>query len=130
MNMRVRPFFWVLLVLTCCGVLAFAATVQIAVPLLLRVELMQQPPRSGEMTTLTFHMTDSQGLPIDDARLESSARMTNMVMETQPVKIAAFGQGVYVIQLDFSMPGPWIVTVSVQAAGFLAVQRTIPLQVQ
>jgi hypothetical protein len=62
--MRVRPFFWFLLALSCASVLIFAATWQTYAPELLQVHIPQQPRAVG-FTTLELHLTDPEGLPID-----------------------------------------------------------------
>ncbi len=93
--MRVRPFFWCLLVLSCASVLIFAATTDTYAPALMRVHI-QRHPAPASFTTLELHLTDFQGLPIEKAQISSSARMTNMDMVTYESRVKEVGQGVYI----------------------------------
>jgi len=126
--MRVRPFFWVLLALSCASVLIFAATIQTDAPVVLQVHLEQQPKAIG-FTTLELHLTDLQGLPIEQAQIASSAWMTNMDMATHEKRMQEIGQGNYIVQLHLYMAGPWQITVIAQAAGFAPQRQTLHLQV-
>ncbi len=72
--MRVRPFFWVLLAASCIGVLVFAASKPVHVPAVVQVHLDQQHAVAAGYTTVTLHLTDTQGLPIEEARVFSRAR--------------------------------------------------------
>jgi hypothetical protein len=127
--MRVRPVFWMLLFLACAGVLAFAATAQTHCPAVLHMYV-EQHPASSRMTTIALRATDPDGLPIEDAQIFSSARMTNMSMTTHQVAISPRGQGNYLVQVHLYMAGPWAVDVSLQAQGFDALHRTIFVQIQ
>jgi len=66
--MRVRPFFWLLLVGVCMGVLALAATVHILEPVHLQVQLAQQPTPQTP-TTFLVQVTDGRGLAVDEAQI-------------------------------------------------------------
>ena len=126
--MRVRPFFWCLLVCSCLSVLTFAALVHTSVPALMQVQI-KQPPRAVGLTTLELHLTDPQGLPIEEAQIVSSARMTNMEMITHQSQVKAVGRGIYIAQLHLYMAGPWEITVMAQAGGFAPLNRTMLVQV-
>jgi YtkA-like len=126
--MRVRPFFWFLLALSCASVLIFAATVQTYVPALLQVHIQQQPRAVG-VTTLELHLADPEGLPIEQAQIVSDARMTNMYMVTHEKRMQEIGQGNYIVQLHLYMAGPWEITVMAQASGFAPSHQTLLVQV-
>ena len=61
--MRVRPLFWILLGGACAGVLLFAVLLPTRASALMRVSLTPRPAPS-RLTTLTAHITDTQGFPI------------------------------------------------------------------
>jgi len=128
--MRVRPFFWFLLALSCLGVLVFAATIQMHVPAVMHVHIDQQPPASVGYTTVELYLTDMQGLPIEEARVFSHANMTNMDMVANQSSVKYLGQGNYVAQLHLDMAGPWAITVQAQADGFDILKQTVFTQVQ
>lgn len=77
--MRVRPFFWFFLAFSCISVLIFAALLRTQAPALMRVQLDQQHLAESGFTTLELHLTDSQGLPIEQAQVLPHARMTNQI---------------------------------------------------
>jgi len=126
--LRARPFFWCLLVCTCLSVLTFAALVHTSAPAIMQVQI-EHPPRAVELMTLELHLTDPQGLPIEEAQIVSSARMTNMVMITHDSHVKEVGQGIYVAQLHLYMAGPWAITVMAQADGFAPLNQTVLVQV-
>jgi sugar phosphate permease len=126
--MRVRPFFWFILALSCTSVLIFAATVQTYAPALLQVHIQQQPKAIG-FTTIELHLTDPDGLPIEQAQIASSAWMTNMKMVTDEKRMQEVGQGNYIVQLHLYMAGPWEITLMAQAPGFVPQHQTLLVQV-
>jgi|SRR5579863_5849681 len=126
--MRVRPFFWFLLALSCASVLLFAATVQTYAPAQLQVHIQQQPKALG-FTTLELHLTDPDGLPIDQAQIASNARMTNMDMISNEKHMQEVGQGNYIVQLHLYMAGPWEIILIAQATGFAPQHQTLIVQV-
>ena len=128
--MRVRPFFWCLLVGVCLSVLIFAATIRTHAPALMQVRLAEPHPVASAITTLELHLTDQEGLPIEQAQVVPNARMTNMDMVTKQVHVVALGQGTYLAQLQLYMAGPWEIRVEAQAAGFDPLQQTLLVQVQ
>ncbi len=128
--MRVRPFFWGLLVLSCIGVLIFAATIRTHAPALMRVRVDQQPPVASQITTLELHLTDTQGLPIEQAQVVPRAWMTNMDMVTNQIRVEPSGKGIYVAQFQLYMAGPWKISIEAHADGFESQQRTLLVQVQ
>jgi hypothetical protein len=126
--MRVRPFFWFLLASSCASVLIFAAAVQTYAPALLQVHIPQQPRAVG-FTTLELHLTDPQGLAIEQAQVNSKAWMTNMDMVTHESNIKEVGQGNYIVQLHLYMAGPWEITVMAEASGFVPSHQTLLVEV-
>ncbi|HJT59791.1 MAG TPA: FixH family protein [Ktedonobacteraceae bacterium] len=128
--MRVRPIFWCFLALCCIGVLIFATVLREHSPAILEVHLDQQPPVAGRMTTLEVRLTDSQGLPIEQAQVLPSAKMTNMNMAVDHIGIRSLGEGNYSIQLQLYMVGPWEISIVAHADGFDSLQRTLFVQVE
>jgi nitrogen fixation protein FixH len=126
--MRVRPFFWCLLVCCCLSVLTFAALMHTSAPAILQVQI-KQPSQAVGFSTLELHLTDPQGLPIEEAQIVSSARMTNMEMITHESHVKEVGRGTYIAQLHLYMAGPWKITVMAQAEGFAPLQQMLLVQV-
>ncbi len=128
--MRVRPFFWCLLAVSCISVLIFAATIRTQAPATMQVRIDQHQPVSTGIMTLELHLTDPQGLPIEQAQVISSARMTNMDMATNQIRIKQLGMGNYATQLQLYMAGPWEISIVAHADGFDDLQQTLFIQVQ
>ena len=128
--MRVRPVFWFILALSCIGVLTLAAFLHTQTPAVMRVHLDQQQPVTSGVTTLELHLTDSQGFPIEQAQVLPEARMTNMHMATDHIRVAPLGQGNYMAQLNLYMAGPWEISIHAQADGFDPVVQTLLVQVE
>ena len=128
--MRVRPFFWFLLAFSCIGVLMFATLLHTQAPAMMRVQLDQQPPVASGFTTLALHLTDSQGLPIEQAQVLPNARMTNMSMVTNQIHVESLGHGNYVAQLQLGMAGPWEISIVAQAGGFEPIAKNLFVQVE
>ncbi len=128
--MRVRPFFWCLLAVSCISVLIFAATIRTQAPAIMQVRIDQHQPVSTGIMTLELHLTDPQGLPIEQAQVISSARMTNMDMATNQIRIKQLGMGNYATQLQLYMAGPWEISIVAHADGFDDLQQTLFIQVQ
>ena len=126
--MRIRPFFWFLVAFSCASALIFAASWQTSFPALLQVHISQQPRAVG-VTTLELHLTDPEGLPIEQAQIVSDARMTNMDMITHEKGMYEVGQGNYIVQLHLYMAGPWEITVLADASGFARCRQTLLVQV-
>lgn len=128
--MRIRPFFWYLFATICIGMLLFAANVhRYTTPAQLQVQVDQKQPTATGMTTLHMHLTDPQGLPIEEARIIPVAHMTNMDMITNDENVHAVGQGLYQIQLRLYMAGPWAIIIRANADGFQPLQKTLFIQV-
>ena len=97
--MRVRPFFLFILAFSCIGVIIFAALLHTQAPAVMQVHLDHQSPIAYGFTTLELHLTDSQGLPIEQAQVLPNARMTNMSMVTDQIHAESLGHGTYLAQL-------------------------------
>ena len=128
--MRVRPFFWCLLILACMSVLIFAATIRTHTPAIMQVRLEQKPPITSGLTTLELHLTDTQGLPIEQAQVIPKAWMTNMDMMTNKIRVEPLGKGIYVAQLQLYMAGPWEISIEAHADGFESLKQTLLVHVQ
>ena len=123
--MRVRPFFWLLLAASCIGILVFASTVRMHVPAVLQVHIEQQNSAPVGLTTVKLHLTDTEGIPIEEAQVFSIARMTNMYMVSHQSSVRYLGEGNYAAQLRLYMIGPWAITVQAQAEGFDPLNETL-----
>jgi YtkA-like protein len=128
--MRVRPFFWFLLALSCAGVLIFAASLHTQAPAVMQVQLDRQPPGASGITTLKLRLTDSQGIPIEQAQVLPMARMTNMNMATDQIRVEPLGQGNYMAQFHLYMSGPWEISIGAHADGFKPIAQTLFVQVE
>lgn len=127
--MRVRPFFWVFLATVCASVVLFAALISISKPTPMRAHIDQISTTTTQATSLRLLLTDSEGIPIDQAAVSPHAYMLTMHMEPQQVSVKPLGKGVYLAQIRFSMPGTWNIDIAARADGFNAVQQSIQLDV-
>lgn len=127
--MRIRPFFWCLLALVCVSVFLFAATNREYAPALLRVHIDQEKVTAASLTTLELHLTDPQGLPIEEAHVLPDAHMTNMDMQASYSAVSAIGKGQYKVQLRLYMAGPWLITLRANANGFRPLEQTLQVNV-
>ncbi|HLH80313.1 MAG TPA: FixH family protein [Chthonomonas sp.] len=77
------------------------------------VQLMQplDKPQIGK-NTLVFRVLDPQGQPIKGAKVDVSVTMTTMNMGTAHPKVVE-KDGVYSTQVEFTMLGPWRVTLRI-----------------
>jgi YtkA-like protein len=128
--MRVRSFFWFLLAFSCIAVLIFAAFLHTQAPAVMRVQLDQQRPVASGFTTLELHLTDTQGLPIEQAQVLPDARMTNMKMVTHQIHVESLGHGTYLAQLQLYMAGPWQISIEAHADGFEPIAKNLFVQVE
>ena len=128
--MRIRPIFWCILAFACAAVLIFAATIRIHAPAIMQVHVDSETPASIGFTTIELHLSDFQGLPIEEAQVIPKARMTNMDMTTSAIGVKSRGLGNYSVQFQLSMAGPWEIDILAHADGFDALQQTVLVQVQ
>jgi hypothetical protein len=126
--MRVRPFFWVLFACVCISMLTLAATIHIPVPAEFHVQLTQRPTPETPLV-LRVHVTDAQGLTVDDAQILSQAWMTNMPMKTSTITAVPEQPGTYLVRFPLFMEGPWMIALSLQADGFVPLRQTLLVQV-
>ncbi len=127
--MHVRPFFWLLLLISCVSVITFAVLYQPHAPTLLYVQMVQQQFVADRPANLELHLTDPQGLPIEQAQVTPNAHMTNMDMAATESHVTELGGGKYKVNISLFMPGPWEITISTQATGFEPQKRTLFVQV-
>ncbi len=79
--------------------------------------LAPDPPQAGQDSTLTITVTRADGLPLPGATVTASVAMTTMDMGTTHPALTDSGTGRYTGPVQFSMAGPWRVTVSVTPPG-------------
>jgi YtkA-like len=127
--MRVRPFFWALLLGSCLGALILALFYNPHIPTLLQVHISNRNLVSHGMSDVYLQLTDPDGLPITQAQVKPSAHMTNMDMVTDQSDVTEAGNGHYLVQLHLYMAGPWAITIQTQADGFLSQQQTLFVEV-
>ncbi|HEY0752870.1 MAG TPA: FixH family protein [Ktedonobacteraceae bacterium] len=123
--MRVRPFVWLMLAAVCAGVLIFATSISLnkTVPLLAHIE--QISTTRGSSALLRLRLTDSEGIPVDQARVTPQASMPNMRMNPQLATVQSLGQGLYLARISFSMTGPWKIDLIAYADGFNPLKQSI-----
>jgi hypothetical protein len=127
--MRIRPVFWFLLAFVCCSLLLFASTFREHTPAQMQVRLNRAVPIAVGYTTINLHLNDPQNIPIEQAQVVPTARMTNMNMGALSYSVKALGQGNYTIQFALSMGGPWVIKIAAYADGFDALQQSLFIQV-
>ena len=120
--MRIRPVFWIMLVFVCCSLLFFASTLREHAPAQLQVHVDKAAPVPVGYTVVDLHLSDSQNIPIEQAQIVPSARMTNMKMSALSYSIKTLGQGNYSVQFALSMGGPWEINIAAYADGFNTLQ--------
>ena len=79
--------------------------------------LAPDPPQAGQDSTLTVTVIGADGLPLPGATVTASVAMTTMDMGTTHPALTDSGAGRYTGPVQFSMAGPWRVTVSVTPPG-------------
>jgi hypothetical protein len=124
-QVRIRPFFWVLFLLSCLSVLTLAFLSHPSAATLLQVHVERHHLVSHGLSVVYLQLTDSDGLAVSQANIKPSARMTNMDMVTDQSTVSEIGNGHYVVQLNLYMAGPWTIVLQTQAEGFLSQQQTL-----
>ena len=76
--------------------------------------VMASAPKSGD-NPLDITLADAQGKPVVGATITTSVAMTSMDMGTTHPAVTEKGAGKYAVTVNFSMAGPWRVTVKVTA---------------
>jgi nitrogen fixation protein FixH len=123
--MRIRFFFWLVLVFTCVSVLTFAILFQRDIPALIQLSLDHPSPKVRQVVTLSLHLTDAGGIPINNASVISYTNMTTMDMQDKEHQLKSVGQGKYIAHLQFPMAGSWLIVTTVHAKGIVPVQRKL-----
>lgn len=126
--MRVRPFFWGFFVVVYLSILAWAAFVPRRAPVELTIHVISASTLEVA-TSFLVDVTDTNGETFDHARLVSQAWMPTMHMSDPLIVTTREGQGVYLVQICFSMTGQWMIAVSLQANGFALLRQTLPVQI-
>jgi hypothetical protein len=75
-----------------------------------KVAVNPNPPSVGE-ATVTLTLTDAQGRPISDARVELEGNMTHAGMAPTTSEPAEIAPGRYQAPLEFGMAGDWFILV-------------------
>ncbi|HVB75738.1 MAG TPA: FixH family protein [Ktedonobacteraceae bacterium] len=127
--MRIRPVFWCILTFVCCALLLFAALIKIHMPAFMQVHVDRAMSVSAGYTTLELHLSDPQDIPIEQAQVIPTARMTNMPMNAISTSVKVLGQGNYRILFALSMGGPWEISIVAHADGFDDSQRALFIQI-
>jgi hypothetical protein len=110
-------------------VLLFAATDQVYIPAILQVHVDQEKLTAVSITTLELHLTDPQGIPIEEAHVLPGAHMTNMDMQASYSNVRVIGEGQYKVELRLYMAGPWLITLQATADGFRPLEQTLQVDV-
>lgn len=123
--MRIRPFFWIMLVTVCASVLIFAANISAykSVPLLAHIEQISTSTASSAQVRL--RLTDSEGMPVDQASVTPHASMPDMAMAPPLTSVRPLGQGIYLASLSLSMAGSWKIDITAHADGFATLNQSI-----
>ena len=127
--MRIRPVFWLMLACVSCSLLIFAGTMREHAPALLQVHVDRAVPVPVGYTVVDLHLSDPQHIPIEQAQIIPSARMTDMNMVALSYSVKSLGQGNYSVQFALSMSGPWQINIAAYADGFDGLQQSLLIQV-
>jgi len=118
-----------MLAFVCCALLVFASTIQLHTPAVMQVHVDKAVPVPAGYTTVELHLSDAQDIPIEQAQVIPTARMTNMDMAALSYSVKTLGQGNYTVQFALSMGGPWEINIVAHADGFDALQQSLLIQV-
>lgn len=127
--MRVRPFFWFILAVVCAGVLTFAANISAtnSGPLLAHIE--QISTSTASTAQVRLRLTDTEGVPVDQAHVTPQASMLNMTMAPQLTTVRPLGEGLYLASISLSMAGSWRIDIIAHADGFAPMHQSIVVDV-
>jgi hypothetical protein len=128
--MRVRPFFWLCLALACVGVLSVALLRPAIIPAKLQAQISEESLVANHAALIHLHLTDTQGLPINQAQITPSAQMPDMQMEPVSSRVAPLGSGQYAIHMYLTMAGTWEITFQTQADGFSPLTYVLHVKVE
>lgn len=85
---------------------------------------------AGCSPRLLVQLTDAEGRLVDNTDLRSVADMAGMDMGPLAFRPQQVGQGLYVVQLSFSMPGSWWVRLDARAPNHQQASQTLTFLVQ
>ena len=86
------------------------------------------PPAVGD-ATLEITLTDGEGNPIEDARLNVKGDMSHAGMEPVLAEVEGGAGGVYQVPFRWTMGGDWFVTVDAVLADGTTISRRFDLAV-
>ena len=86
------------------------------------------PPAVGD-ATLEITLTDGEGNPIEDARLNVKGDMSHAGMEPVLAEVEGGAGGVYQVPFSWTMGGDWFVTVEAVLADGTTISRRFDLAV-
>jgi hypothetical protein len=69
-------------------------------------------PKARVKNVMTISITDTNGAPVTGAKVDAAVAMTSMDMGTTHPAFTEIGGGRYRGTVQFSMPGPWRVTIA------------------
>ena len=127
--MRVRPFFWFCLALACVGALSVALLRPAIIPAKLQIQISEESLVANQPALIHLHLTDTQGLPINQAQVIPSAQMPDMQMEPVSSHVAPLGSGQYAAHMYLTMAGTWEITFQTQADGFAPLTYVLHVEV-
>jgi nitrogen fixation protein FixH len=127
--MRVRPFFWLLLITVCTGLLLFAGLITINQTSTLQIQIKQTVTPAAKVALVHLYLTDSNDQPIDQATILPNASMPTMYMQPQNINMQRLGEGNYQVRFQLSMAGMWQLTFQISAPGFPAAYPHLLVQV-
>ena len=97
--------------------------------IVIEMETRPSPPGPGP-GTLLFNMTDGQGQPIDNVKLDVEGNMTHAGMVPVFAQVVGGEDGLYEVPFEWSMGGDWIVTVKATLADGSLVTRQFEVSVE
>jgi nitrogen fixation protein FixH len=127
--MRVRPVFWMILAAACASVLIFAADISVYKSVPLQAHIEQISTSTASMAQVYLRLTDSEGMPVDQASVTPHAYMPTMQMAPPLTRVQSLGQGNYLASISFSMTGAWKIDIIAHADGFDTMKQSITVTV-
>ncbi len=128
--MKKQTFFALLLLLLTIPVAACARQSQqpSAGDVEMTLSVRPDPPAVGD-ATLEITLTDADGNPIEDARLDVKGDMSHAGMEPVLAEVEGGAGGVYQVPFKWTMGGDWFVTVDAVLADGTTISRRFDLSV-
>lgn len=94
--------------------------------LTITMEVTPNPPTVG-MTTIDLQVLETNGQPVEGARVEVEGSMTHAGMTPETATADELAPGRYRAMVPLSMSGDWLITVAVRMADGQVVEQTLPL---